>query len=546
MRIKKKTVVLASLLFSAFLLGACGGNGGNSASKTSDITVAKTGMPIVDEKIKMTMMAPGTGLAEWGDMAATQALAELTGIDFEFTTPPSSDFSAKLNLAFASDELPDVIFGAGSGNLTRAMEIDYGSQGILVALEDLIDEYAPNLSKILEENPDFKKSITAPDGHIYSLPRLYPEETSSPLYISPLWYNGEWLEKLGITEIPSSTDELYDLLVKFRDEDPNGNGVQDEIPLSDGNKLLIIRMWLLPAFGMKLWGIEEQNGVVRYAPSSEDYLEYLTFMNKLYSEGLLDQEVFSQSSDQYQGNTETNKVGLFGAFASYMATGKDPEDALGDPMFQQLTSDIQDVPLAPGHPRVSTGVFAITHKCENPEAAMRWADYLYSEEGQDLLTTGPEGTWWNYETNADGEKIRVYTGDDASKMSEDRGKVAPDYGLVVPGLAVDNPEDGVRATVETPALSAWSEFNANEVATKVMPYAEVPFPTVYLTNEESDKIAANATDIRTYVEQMEAKFITGVEPLSNWDTYINTLESMGLDEFVSVYQGAYDRWASTN
>ncbi len=539
---KKKYVAIASLLLATSLLAACGGDTGKADTK-SDVKVEATGMPIVKEKIKMTMMAPGLGQTEWDDLASAKALEELTNIDFDYITPPDTDFLTKLNLAFASDELPDVIFGAG-GKLTNAQQADYGSQGRLIPLEDLIDEYAPNLKAILDKHPEFRKSITAPDGHIYSLPRLYPEETSNPIYISPLWYNGEWLEKLGIKELPKTTDELYDLLVRFKNEDPNGNGKQDEIPLSDGNKLLIIRMWLMPAFGMKAQGIEEVDGTVRYAAASDNYKEYLEFLHKCYEEGLLDKEVFSQSPDQYQGNTETDKVGLFGAYASYMATGKNPEDALTDPLFQQLTSDIQSTPLAPGHPRVSTGVFAITNKCASPEAAMRWADYLYTDEGSNLMSQGPEGVWWEYAENSEGEKVRVYVGDDKQKMEEDRGKVGMDYGLVTPGVSVDNNQDPVRANADDPATSIWTEFVGKETAKKIIPYAEVPFPIVYMTKDEIDKVADNSTDISTYVEQMEAKFITGVESLDNYDNYVKTLKSMGLDDFVKVYQGAYDRWAA--
>lgn len=538
---KKCYLVIASLVLTTTLLGACG-NKGNTAGKEETIAVEKTGMPIVKEKINMTMMAPG-GEAEWDELASAKALAELTGINFDYITPPSTDFEAKLNLAFASGELPDVIFGAGSG-LSNAKQSDYGSQGILIALEDLIDDYEPNLKKILDENPEFKKSITAPDGHIYSLPRLYPEDTSSPLYISPLWYNGEWLEKLGVTELPKNTDELYKLLKRFKEEDPNGNGKQDEIPLSDGNKLAIIRTWLLPAFGMKSLGIEEVNGKVRYAAASANYKEYLTYMNKLYSEGLLDPEVFSQSEEKYQGNTQTDKVGLFGAYASYMATGKMPEDSLSDPMFSPVTSSIQNTPLAPGHPRVTTGTFAITNKCKSPEAAMRWADYLYTEEGQDLMTKGPEGAFWKYETNDSGEKVRVYTGENKQKMEEDRGKIAMDYGLVVPGLE-DDYAQSVLANVNDPDPSVWTEFRMKKINEKIMPNTEVPFPIVYMTKDEADQIAINATEIRTYVEQMEAKFITGVESLAKWDEYVSTLKSMGLNDFVSTYQNAYDRWAKT-
>ena len=119
---KKCYLVIASLVLITTLLGACG-NKGNTAGKEETIAVEKTGMPIVKEKINMTMMAPG-GEAEWDELASAKALAELTGINFDYITPPSTDFEAKLNLAFASGELPDVIFGAGSG-LSNAKQSDY-------------------------------------------------------------------------------------------------------------------------------------------------------------------------------------------------------------------------------------------------------------------------------------------------------------------------------------------------------------------------------------------------------------------------------------
>ncbi|EOE6379575.1 hypothetical protein ACKO6X_002359 [Enterococcus hirae] len=227
-----------------------------------------------------------------------------------------------------------------------------------------------------------------------------------------------------------------------------------------------------------------------------------------------------------------------------MATGKMPEDSLSDPMFSPVTSSIQNTPLAPGHPRVTTGTFAIANKCKSPEAAMRWADYLYTEEGQDLMTKGPEGAFWKYETNDSGEKVRVYTGENKQKMEEDRGKIAMDYGLVVPGLE-DDYAQSVLANVNDPDPSVWTEFRMKEINEKIMPNTEVPFPIVYMTKDEADQIAINATDIRTYVEQMEAKFITGVESLAKWDEYVSTLKSMGLNDFVSTYQNAYDRWAKT-
>ncbi len=81
---------------------------------------------------------------------------------------------------------------------------------------------------------------------------------------------------------------------------------------------------------------------------------------------------------------------------------------------------------------------------------------------------------------------------------------------------------------------------------KIEPYAEVPFPLVYLTTDEQKKVNTIEVDLKSYVQQMEAKFITGVEPLSNWDNYVETVQKMNTEEYVEIYQQAYDRWKESD
>lgn len=173
-------------LVCGILLASCGSNGNsyssddsgkvnteNTDKKESNVELGAPGeFPIVKEKITMTMMGLGVGIAEWKDMPALQTMAEKTNIEFDYITPPMADFATKLNLAFASGDIPDVLFGTDGNNLTPAMEMDYGSQGILVPIEGYIDEHMPNLKKVLDEDPSIRKSITTPDGHIYTLPMV--------------------------------------------------------------------------------------------------------------------------------------------------------------------------------------------------------------------------------------------------------------------------------------------------------------------------------------------------------------------------------------
>lgn len=525
----KKIIIL--LLSAILVLTACSSNEKASIEKESakDVAVNEEGFPIVDEEITLTMMAPGTGLAEWKDMPTLKEYVEKTNINFEYNTPPMSDFQTKLNLAFASGDIADVIYAAGSSNLTAGMEVDYGKQGVLIPLEDLIDEHAPNIKKIFEENPEIKKSITTVDGHIYSLPAINMHPTSS-WYRGPMWFNGQWLDALGVKELPKTTDELYDLLVRFKTEDPNGNGEADEIPLIDV-KMESTRPWLLGAFGLKEWGIDEVDGTVRYTPITENYKEYLTYMNKLYEEGLLDPETFSQSDEQKKAKGQANRLGLFPDYFSFFTTGESQEESINNPMFHPLTSSVSDKPLFPRSPGISRGTFSITSNNDHPEATIRWVDYFYSKEGREYLNDGPEGYLWEKGENGERKYLEVPEG---FKSSEDyRGTLTPAYGITAPT---------VTARIEGVELSEFDEFIEAETKAKIDPYAEVPIPLMYLTNEEQAIVNTIEVDLQSYVEQMEAKFITGVEPLSNWDKYVKTIEDMNIEKYIQVYQDAYDRW----
>ena len=122
--------------------------------------------------------------------------------------------------------------------------LKYGQQGVLMPLEHLIDEHAPNLKKRFEEKPDWEQSVTAPDGHIYAITQW--SECFHCSYPSKLWMNTTWLDALGL-EQPTTTEELRTVLRAFKDGDPNGNGAADEVPLSGSASEPIIN-YLMNAF----------------------------------------------------------------------------------------------------------------------------------------------------------------------------------------------------------------------------------------------------------------------------------------------------------
>ncbi len=515
----------------ASLLAGCGGGGEEAASNAESVTVSKEGFPIVEQPITLTMMAPDVGIQNWEDMAVLQEMEKMSNIKFEYKNAPKDSFETKKNLVFASEDYPDVFYAAG---LTASEQLKYGEQGVLVPLEGMIDEYAPNFKALLDEYPDVRKSITAPDGHIYSLPVV---EFSQHWYRNPLWYNGEFLEKLGVDKLPETTEELYDYLKRVKEEDPNGNGQADEIGISSvttpAANLRDIRTWLLGAFGV----YEEEtyvddNDVVHYTPMDEEFKHYLEYMNRLWADGLLDPESFSQTAEQKKAKGQNNQIALFSDWNAYMTKGGEPSTE--DPMFLPVRSEYVDKAAIAKNRGITTGAFAITKTNKYPEASLRWVDYLYSYEGSLLFNKGPEGTLWEYENEADRTK-KYLPVPDGQDREDFRATLTPNYGIPAPTVTTDDIGKGL-----TTDFDLWV---ANETQTKLLDNgARIPFPALFLTVEEQSEINSLNSDLSTYVKQMEAKFITGAEPMSGWDNYVATLKKMGAERVAEINQAAYDRW----
>ncbi|MCQ6561645.1 extracellular solute-binding protein [Paenibacillus mendelii] len=539
---KKTFMMFLMLTLVAVSILGCSNNPkeeGNSDGKTTtapDKEAGKpdkfnaTGYPIVNEKITLNLMGPKVPIhGPWDQMDLFTEMEKLTNIQIQFNTPNSDVYQEKKNLAFASGELPDVFFG---GPLTPKDEVTYGGQGLLIPLETLIENCAPHFKKILDENPEVRSAITAPDGHIYALPQV--NEVPGDL-TTKMWINKEWLKKVGLS-MPTTVDELYGVLKAFQEKDPNGNGSADEIPLTSG-RLGDIRPAILAAFGLISDSfVNENDGKLVYYPTAPGYKEYIAFMRKLYDEKLLDNETFTQTSQQLNAKGMDNQLGSFVNAAPFVVVSEERNDEFE--LMGPLTSTINSKPVWPKVSSVMRGLFAITKTNPNPEAAIRWVDHLYSDEGSILVIFGKEGE--GYKWLDDQKTSWERTWPEGMNPEEYRGgRVTPAAGTFVPTIrqldflskrANDNIIGPIAAQVEAKYVNVWKEA----------------FPLVYFSDDQQKRISILEADLKTYVEQMEAKFVTGMEPLDNWDKYVSTLERMGVAEYLQIHQEAYDLWKKTN
>ncbi|MFC3798369.1 extracellular solute-binding protein [Cohnella sp. GCM10012308] len=507
-------------------------SGGNpsAASSASASTQSDASTPI-----ELTMMGPKQSIqGPWEDMDFFKEMEKRTNIHFKFDTPPITSYQEKKNLAFASGDLPDVLFAA---QLTPSEEVNYGKQGLIVPLEDLIERHAPNIKKLLDDNPAVRKSITTTDGHIYALPQV--TELAHNL-INKTWINGAWMKNVGADQAPKTTEELYALLKAFKEKDANQNGKNDEIPLS-GINIDSIRPFILSAFGYlsnysvlsnQLDVVQVIDDKVVYVPTTEGYKQYLIYMNKLYKEQLLDNEIFSQTSEQFTAKGKENRIGVFPSAAPFLVLDiKTDEENFQNPVLPALTSAFNATPTYLLNNGTSRGTFAITKKDKYPERTIAWIDYLYTQEGGILANSGVEGKGWKW---VDAEKTKwERLAVDGKNIEESRAMNAPDPGLVIPTFKGKD----FHYKINNP-VTQW----LHKTSEPFLAIAKTPYPLVYFSDDEQKRMNVLTTDLTTYVSQSEAKFILSKDVEAGWDEYVKTIENMNVNELLSIYQAAYDRW----
>ena len=237
----------------------------------------------------------------WDTNSFFSRMQEKTGISFQFRQYTEADAWArrKLELKKGTD-LPDVLFKA---ELNSSEVRDLYQAGQIIDLSPYLETYAPDLWKMLEEHPEWKKAITMEDGAIPALPAINTLQNNDAM-----WINTAWLKKLKL-EMPKTADELTEVLRAFKNDDPNGNYQKDEIPLG------FIGMWELRflghAFGIidNDYYVTEKDGKVTSSLTSDENRAFLTWLHQLWEEGLLDHTGFSTTDDARQITDEKKAIG---------------------------------------------------------------------------------------------------------------------------------------------------------------------------------------------------------------------------------------------
>lgn len=535
------------MLIAAMLLASCGG--GNTepqssaapAETTTDSdgremvgNVYKEGLPIVKDPITLTTVV-STSVYVTGnvsEMEMWKIMEEETNVHIEIQEQiPSTDYADKVNLMVQSGSIPD-IFTNSIGEITSK----YYNSGLFTPLDDLIAQWSPSYTEILSDSK-IRANVMAVDGHIYATP--FYEIAPWLDVTNELFVNTQWLNAVGM-EMPTTLDEFYNVLVAFRDNDPNGNGLQDELPM-------VLRMkrgdnMLLPFFANFGLPIDQNYAMMDgetyvYGPQRDEFREGLEYFNKLYSEGLLDPESLTQGIAEMQAKGSGTDQ-LMGSFVAFW--GDDYCTSEGTMAFDSVPplkqEDGTQMWLAnPNFP--TTGGMSISSKCENKEAAMRWADYInqtpyhaysvnYGPESLGVFTTQDGKVFLNSDKAPEGITFEEWT----------RKVTIRD---MVPYCIL--PEGVLEARVVDPSPERKLGYNA-----KYEPYLVDVMTNAHTENFENEDEKQEATtiytDLMTITENFVAESIMNGITDESWNNFQETLKTAKIDRYLELRQKSLDRY----
>ncbi len=545
---KKVSAFFALLMVAALLVSlvACGTSDASSAapqgSSAQTSSAASTGdaqTPAPTGNTYTLMAQQGAVTGDWNDYWLFQKINEDTGLQFDITMVSLEGLQEKKNLSLATGDYPDFFL---AGILTAEDIANYSAQGVFIPLEDYInEEYTPNLMAAFEKYPDLKASLYSPDGHIYNITGLNAGPAAFNRFNS--WINVDWAAALDVP-VPTTLDEFYNYLVAVKNGDPNGNGEADEIPFGGryDNEYFANLACVLTAFGLCEKGWEVQNGTVQYNPAMPIYKDFLAFMNKMYTEGLLDPEYFTQSDEQFFAKQVQNQYGVFADYAHWVRMYNE-ENVWGQyDGWAPMTSEFNATPIWPAYDVSPLGAFVITDKCADPQDLMRLVDWFYDQEHSDWSIQGVPVGMWPEDASIGFEFVPVEGGkviehhwpeeyEDYQTFKTQR--LTADYGTFPNIPSTDLIASGPQGVLE----DAIGKYRT--------PYYKVGWPSIKYTGEEADEIALIQVDITSYADQMISRFIVGEVSLDEFDTFVQGLKDRNLDRLIEIQQGAYDRWANS-
>ena len=518
------TLICAAALLAA--PAALFASGSDEGGASADELTAPGIFPVQPE---ISMVAGHTWAYDPEDNPWVQSWRAPTGVNLEWVLMDSTE---KMSIVFASDDYPDMMFGVTG--LHKNLIAQLLQEGVVTDLRQHLGKgYTPNLDRIFAEKPEALAYMMNPQGQMQALARFHFLESN---YLEQNYMiNRRWLDALGL-DAPTTTGELRDVLIAFRDGDPNGNGKADEIPfafvVNDG-----FAQHLRSMYG--IWGMPTKNGIAirdgqaYFAPITQGYRDLITYMADLYSEGLIDPESFTMNSNDFNAKVDDPSGNIYGFVVA--RRGFTPvNDATAN------RGEFESIPplRAPGYEPemwVHPGRLAIKNVWfmaaanPHPRHTMAFVDRFYTLENSVQAQFGfaPEGiaqengVWVPQPIDPERRAQIATAGTFPSIFREE------DFG---PNLAMD-----------TATQFLFDQYYEHYVRFK----AKEQWVRAEFASDEQTEVNTLRTDIEKLWKTNQARWITGAGDIDReWDDYVQQMKNMGIDRYVELHHAAHSRFLS--
>ena len=501
--------------------------------------------------------------ADWEENWYMLHLIDKSNINLNYTQIPADALAEQRNLMLNSGEIPDIMYGF---DFSTSQMVIYGQElGMFLDMTPYItEELMPTATRRFDERPYAKADSTLPNGCIYGLPRI--GAMIPPSGCDSCNWNMKSLELLGI-EMPTTLDEFTDALYAWKDADPYGKG-DDNYPFASCDSLGNGTMFLLSAFGFVSGGkgntLALRNGEVVYVAYEDAFGEYLKLFHSYFSDGIVTPDFYTIDGTQYNAMIADSKILFMGTYAPYVRI-KEPADAFKDYwVATPLTSEWNDTPVAGRSKGLILNGYVLSADIKYPEAAMRLADFFFTEENSILCRNGPykdsEDTYglfdegWHLEGNA------IYYGSltlaefNATTEKPRRNQLFICANNESVGITSDYYQNFNAVSMMKYYLGeGWHEVVYNmdsgddhykaAISQSIMQYATPRLfaSAFYFDEATSYRIADLQTLINDYAANEIAKFVTGIRDLNEFDAFRAELKSLGVEEYIQYYADAYKK-----
>ena len=552
----KYIALFLALIMIAGVFAGCSGNGGKpSGGSGLDVDPATLQFPLAEKaEISGLTSYPVGSEAEPNNRTIFKRLEEKTNVHVNWKAIQSDQWGDKISLEMSNlKTLPEFVFSAGFSDTDL---LKYAKQGVIINVEEYIDKYMPNLCKVFEQAPEYRTMCTDADGHIWALPwieQLGYEKTAIQTIGNMPFINKWWLDYLKL-DVPHTVDEFEQVLIAFRD---NADALKKEfgidgdiIPMSciigSGNEdCRVLTNGFGEGYGDPDDGrhiVVDNDGKVICSAMTEGYRKGCEWLHKLYTEGLIDKEAFTQEWATYVAKGKAGRYGVcFSWDVANIATVSMDDLIAGEGWIPlpMLKADVLNLTPVTGSytSGFDRGRCVVTANAKNPALVCAWLDQMYDP------MQSPQNNWGTYGEDDDFDIFEMGTNDAGEPMLKHTwlGEASPvevrEAECVGGPLAILDSYYGKYVTCPDDA-----QYRLDWIKNVYTPdmHTKYVYPNVFMSTDDTKTISNLNADIYKCINSFRADAIMNGFDDAAWEKLQSDLHAYKIDEYLAIYQKYFD------